>query len=79
MTTQTITEPSVSLEAWGNAVLEELLIQGALHIPPKGLATGPVEVTLRFQLSADQEGGRIEARLLRNEGTPVLMGVGVAD
>jgi hypothetical protein len=72
-------DQSVSLESWGSAVLEELLVQGALRIPPKELANGPIEVSLSFLVSAARDDGRIEARLVRTGAAPTLISVDVSD
>jgi len=61
-----------SLTDWGRVLLEEILVQGAVDVPPAGVRAGRVEVTLSFELTPDRDNRCIEIRSKRLGNSPVV-------
>jgi hypothetical protein len=61
-----------SLTDWGRVLLEEILVQGAMGVPPAGVRAGRVEVTLSFELTPDRDNRCIEIRSERLGNRPVV-------
>ncbi len=61
-----------SLADWGRVLLEEILVQGAMGVPPAGVRAGRVDVMLSFELTPDRDNQRIEIRTKRLGNSPVI-------
>jgi len=61
-----------SLTDWGRVLLEEILVQGAMGVPPAGVRAGRVEVTLSFEITPDRDNRCIEIRSKRLGNRPAV-------